>query len=423
MFSSKFGDPDDWYYCGKDPAKPVPSIPPLNTTKNLSLLQVEVLFRHGDRTPFSWYSTPGLYGRKQCWPNDTASWTCDVNYLNYPSPNNNVDSLPSTGVLFRKVYDSGTNVEAGNCDVGQLTQKGFFQEITNGKMLRNYYVDQLGFLPTSLTEADMNVIHVRSDDEPRTVLSAQGVILGLFPPSNNSQNLIIDIHTRSAPLAVMETNPTLCPRLGQIHEEAVASPEWVAFWNKVATPLAQKISSILGVPFTPDNLEDFNDCSNGHYCHGFPLYPGMDLSLIQAMERVSLFGENYLNSYPNVTYNAKRGIGFLINEMYQGLAAKLADPEDASVPSILLFSGHDTTIMPWLTAYGLPPSEWVGYASTLLVELYQDNDGGDNMVRVIYNQQELTIPGCGGVLCDWETFSNITQSLVSTDYVADCAPL
>mgnify|MGYP001068980028 FL=1 len=54
-----------------------------------------------------------------------------VNYLNYPSPNNDVVTLSPSGVLFRKVYDSGDNVLAGNCDVGQLTQKGFLQEITN----------------------------------------------------------------------------------------------------------------------------------------------------------------------------------------------------------------------------------------------------------------------------------------------------
>jgi len=64
----------------------------------------------------------------------------------------------------------------------------------------------------------------------------------------------------------------------------------------------------------------------------------------------------------------------------------------------------------------------VGYASTLIIELYQDNQSGGAAVRIIYNQQELTIPGCGGVLCDWNTFTNITMSLVSTNYQVDCAP-
>jgi len=31
--------PDDWYYCGKDPSKPTPNVPPLVTSRNLSLLQ------------------------------------------------------------------------------------------------------------------------------------------------------------------------------------------------------------------------------------------------------------------------------------------------------------------------------------------------------------------------------------------------
>jgi len=385
-------------------------------------LQVEMLFRHGDRTSFAWYPTPGSLGsKKQCWPNDTNVWDCSINYLNYPSPNNNVVSLGSSGVLFRKVYDAGENVLAGNCDVGQLTQKGFLQEVVNGKMLRNYYVNKLGFLPTQLTQDNLGLIHVRSDDEGRTVLSAQGVLLGLFPPKNTSQNIIVDIHTRSLPLALMETNPTVCPRLGQIYQQARNSSTFLQFSQDVMVPLAAEFAQLFGVPFTAANLQDLNDCSNGYFCHNFPLHPGIDLATIQTMESVSLWVENYVNSYPNATYNSKLGIGFLINEMYQGLAAKLANPKAGAVPNLLLFSGHDTTILPWLTAYGITPAEWVGYASTLIIELYQDNDGSDAAVRVLYNQKELVIPGCGGVLCDWDTFSGITLSLVSTDYEADCA--
>lgn len=53
-------------------------------------------------------------------------------------------------------------------------------------MLRNYYTKTLGFLPENMTLADLGTVHVRSDDEPRTVLSAMGVLLGLFPPAANS---------------------------------------------------------------------------------------------------------------------------------------------------------------------------------------------------------------------------------------------
>lgn len=49
------------------------------------------------------------------------------------------------------------------------------------------------------------------------------------------------------------------------------------------------------------------------------------------MEAASLWVENYMNSYPNATYNSKLGIGFLIKEMYEGLAAKVANPKGTSL--------------------------------------------------------------------------------------------
>jgi len=64
----------------------------------------------------------------------------------------------------------------------RLLNEAYYRLLLKGQMLRNYYVNKLGFLPTALTPSNLGVLHVRSDDEPRTVLSAQGVILGLFPP-------------------------------------------------------------------------------------------------------------------------------------------------------------------------------------------------------------------------------------------------
>jgi len=419
-------NPDSYYYCGKNPLKPVPSIPPLETT-DANLIQVEVLIRHGDRSSFAWYSPPASLGtRKQCWPGDTAAWNCTVNYLTYPGLSRVAPSISQPDRLYRKLYDNDKNILAGNCDVGQLTSKGYHQQIVNGKMIRNYYVDKMSFLPENITEDNLSTFYIRSDDVPRTVMSAEGLLQGLYPVEPNiTRPLMVDIHTRSLDLSVLTVNPTLCPRIGQVLEEAMQSANYTQFIQNTVVPLVNKLSNILGVTVPIDHIDDLVDCSNGYFCHNFPLHSGIDLSIIQIMESAAVWIENYINSYPTPTYNAKRGIGFLIAEMYGHLDAKLrsyrsGQPSDE--PNFLLWSGHDTSIMPFLMAYGLPPTQWVAYASVLIIELYDNPEFSSGAaIRMIYNQEALSIPGCGGTLCDWGVFSGITQSLITTNYLRDCA--
>ena len=56
------------------------------------------------------------------------------------------------------VYRCGVD---GNCSVGQLTLKGFYQQIANGQSLRKAYVDS-GFLSNMITPSE---IYFRSDGE------------------------------------------------------------------------------------------------------------------------------------------------------------------------------------------------------------------------------------------------------------------
>ena len=271
-------------------------------------------------------------------------------------------------------------------------------------MLRNYYVNKLGFLPTALTPSNLGVLHVRSDDEPRTVLSAQGVLLGLFPPKTTIPYGIVFLFFFFSPpffysLVILYISFLLfffillcCYSFFLLLSSFFPShiiifielskyiyiyiylllgiwswtftparshwPSWkptqlfalvfvpipppplpnsfIAFvfilysyyrpnsdggpavhcLSKLlavccrpaccqgstpslsippplppqGTPLkyfiynvTKKISGLLGVPFTADNLEDLNDCTNGHFCHGFPLHPKIGFDLLQTV--------------------------------------------------------------------------------------------------------------------------------------------
>jgi hypothetical protein len=91
-----------------------------------------------------------------------------------------------------------------------------------------------------------------------------------------------------------------------------------------------------------------------------------------------------------------------------------------------LFSGHDTTLGPLLSLLGIYDGFWPPYASNLVFEISEDRaTSEDNRwgVRVIYNEKEMTIPGCPPkVPCPWSIFDKITKPMEVSqkEYVSAC---
>lgn len=75
---------------------------------------------------------------------------------------------------------------------GQLTERGRSQHLALGAALRKRYVQDLGFLPSTL---DSEAVWVRSTNVPRTIQSAQSLIDGLFPAQGSSAPAVTAIHT------------------------------------------------------------------------------------------------------------------------------------------------------------------------------------------------------------------------------------
>lgn len=132
-----------------------------------SLEQVQVVVRHGARTPWKAY---------QCWEGYSVTWTdCNVTELMLESPSYTSQSRPATW-LFRKIYNGSPNYLKGNCYTGQLLLEGFRQEEAVGTSLYNAYIaGDLKLFPTNVWSSinSTEYIYLRSDDEQRTLMSGQ----------------------------------------------------------------------------------------------------------------------------------------------------------------------------------------------------------------------------------------------------------
>ena len=87
--------------------------------------QVSVFIRHGDRT---------LATAAPCWPTDDVPYECDLGVIRGPSFTRD-GSHVDPQLTYRMEYEPNREYLPGNCGVGQLTTRGYAQELNNGAAL------------------------------------------------------------------------------------------------------------------------------------------------------------------------------------------------------------------------------------------------------------------------------------------------
>jgi hypothetical protein len=126
-------------------------------SKHAQLLQVHVFARHGDRTPLHVMTAPGVEEQVQ-W--DCFNASLDLSVI---VDEDGSDTLTQQQVFIpTSFYGSFTEpMWRGTCALGQLTPKGAQMQQALGGILRQVYVNKLGFLPSNFSN---QAILVRSTD-------------------------------------------------------------------------------------------------------------------------------------------------------------------------------------------------------------------------------------------------------------------
>lgn len=157
------------------------------TVEKLKLEIVQILFRHGKRTPIT-----KLHFMEEEEPlnaehgYEIPEWDIGARmYLTFPDEKHQFN-------FYEKVYERNKQYLKGTVNSGMLTKHGVEQLLEVGKTLRGIYVDKTKFLSPNL---DPNEIYVRSTDFDRTLQSAMSLLNGLYPlEKRNGQ--ILHILTR-----------------------------------------------------------------------------------------------------------------------------------------------------------------------------------------------------------------------------------
>merc|ERR1712000_344846 len=122
-----------------------------------------------------------------------------------PSPR---DELAGT-----KVFQAPSQHEANHCQPGQLTDVGAETTFKLGQKLRQYYVDEMNFLPK---QYDPKEIVNQSTHIPRAQQSARYVMNGLYPSEFRDKTYVVPLFTRSSAHEILYPNWSRCARLKQL---------------------------------------------------------------------------------------------------------------------------------------------------------------------------------------------------------------
>lgn len=183
-----------------------------------------------------------------------------------------------------------------------------------------------------------------------------------------------------------------------------ATPEWIAYnTSQFVTTLDYQLNAILGEGYW--SWEYIFDCMMTTVCSGRGLPDGTADTILMndTIFNNTLYQVEYTAAFLDLYNNSQWAKLSMANTAWHVCTniESVINNADTGNYKFALFSGHDTTVQPFLAAVLKEnwDQHWPAYASMVTIELYQAVAGG-YLFRMVYNGEAMTIPGCPDTLCD-----------------------
>lgn len=133
------------------------------------------------------------------------------------------------------------------------------------------------------------------------------------------------------------------------------------------------------------------------------------------------------------------GIGRFIKEMKNQMISAVSGKQPNL--KMAIYSGHDSTVSPVASAFGVMDDRWPAFASNVTVEVFRTNERGrtqpesseqsteNHFVRVKYNRNVVPVPHCqqdgkhltgDKSICTWQAFMEVMDKMIPVDYEKEC---
>ncbi|CAD0082175.1 unnamed protein product [Aureobasidium vineae] len=247
-------------------------------------------------------------------------------------------------------------------DDSPVLSQGRASTLALGQRLRGLYVDQLGFMPAVLQDA--NHMYLRATPIPRALESVQQTFYGLYPPSSRAADFVPPTIVQRQPShETLFPNEGACRRFAQLSQAFAqrTSDRWndsqdMAYLNKMIGKWMPEDSPTVKVDGHP-RLSGIMDTVNSTLAH--PQETRLPKEFYDTKGRAII---------------DKIGIGGLMGDVVSRMVERTRAPTTSNRDIQMALSGcHDTTLAAVLSSMGAFQGEpWPPYTSHVAIELFKD---------------------------------------------------
>ncbi|KAJ1658364.1 hypothetical protein IWQ61_002390 [Dispira simplex] len=450
-YNPEFRLPSEYNFCQADTLDPATYQP----IKGAKLKLVQAVVRHGVRLPV--FYTPVTRDEWSCTARLEQRYFADgFKKSTYPdiSQSGSRDTIKKGVVTVPIVHSPSDNpyqnTILGTCDEGQLTENGVQQARDLGKIFRDIYVDQLGFLPKILPKHTTDLTQLRassssymvSQGQPlfvrtttvlRTQQTAQSMLDGLYPSNQQEPDAKVAMVAYPHKGDTMTPQRETCPRYGEVFFGTYQLGPWQEY-QQAHQPLRERLEKVLetqGNPKFQGNFYRYMDVIMTRVCLNKPLTfsNGQSLSPEDVDQVITNSAWEYSfasrESELREDYN-RLGAGFFIGDLKKRWDTVLAPiPQDSNINQetsstrFELYSGHDKVISMIGGIWNQTDLLWPPYSSQLVFEFWEKDS--DILVRIFYNGQVLRSDLCDFNGCPMKDFERVMLEAIPKD-VKECNP-
>ncbi|EAX85579.1 Histidine acid phosphatase family protein [Trichomonas vaginalis G3] len=349
--------------CGRSPTceAPLTFAEPINNAK---LLQIQLLLRHGERTPGGNHF-PGF---------DTGEWHCDENSSIAPRYHPAPAWHPRD---YYEHFDSRLMAYPPSCRPEDLTTYGMQQHFELGKAVKEHYSKNEGFMPEN---ANPETTYARATELDRTVKSAVSFLQGMYPPT--SPNEVVPLITDTPEAGILHPDDEWCKELQGMEEEFFAQ-QFVQDYYKNFSAKYKKLFVDHRMKFNLKQVKKYSSFISLASCSEHNLPDWITDELIDDCKKYLSFynyNKNNMDKY--------RGVGAapLFREMF-----RIADQRVSlqNKYKIVLLSSHDGALLAVLSTFKFTELYGPTVRSHLILELWDRN--GQIWARFVFNGKPLVI--------------------------------
>ncbi|KAK2577299.1 hypothetical protein KPH14_003433 [Odynerus spinipes] len=298
---------------------------------------------------------------------------------------------------------------------GDLTNEGKLREYKIGRMLRDRYGGYFGadYWPEK--------IYALATDVPRTQLSLQLVLAGLFPPSEkqtwNPHLPWIPTWTFDIPHEMYSLLfPQTCPRYEEEYARFLAQDNVKDMVNKYKSVMSYLTDHTGKIVNTSGEVQYLYNLLKEEAAQNLTLPKWTENVFPSPMKEITAL-DFHLKSYTK-TLRRLNG-GMLLRKIVDDIELYQTGRLEPADRKAFLFSAHETNVAAFARTLGTNEPVIPAYGSTIILETLRDKKG-TYYVRVLLwtgvTEQLViqAIPNCSDI-CPYEEFRRLLKDVIATD--------